>query len=124
MCTFLMLRLPPRTTRTDSLFPVTALVRSPRAGAEISDADGRPANRPVVRTALSGDDLGKGNYDHFMLKEIYEQPAVIGDTLQTVLNPATRTITMPPIGCDLAAVPKVTVSACGTAHYAGLVEKY
>src|SRR3546814_11967626 len=95
-----------------------------RAGAEISDADGRPANRPVVRTALSGADLGKGNYDHFMLKEIYEQPAVIGDTLQTVLNPATRTITMPPIGCDLAAVPKVTVSACGTAHYAGLVEKY
>src|SRR3546814_17388788 len=61
-----------------------------RAGAEISDADGRPANRPVVRTALSGADLGKGNYDHFMLKEIYEQPAVIGDTLQTVLNPATR----------------------------------
>src|SRR3546814_3538643 len=71
-----------------------------RAGAEISDADGRPANRPVVRTALSGADLGKGNYDHFMLKEIYEQPAVIGDTLQTVLNPATRTITLPPLGCD------------------------
>ena len=73
---------------------------------------------------MSGAIIGKGNYRHFMLKEIYEQPTVIGDTLHAVLNPATNTITMPPLPCDFAKIPRVTISACGTAYYAGLVAKY
>ncbi len=95
-----------------------------RDAARIFDKDGNPAERDIVETALSGALIGKGNYPHYMLKEIHEQPAVIGDTLHSVLNPATRQITMPALSCDLAAIPRLTISACGTAYYAGLVAKY
>ena len=80
--------------------------------------------RPIVETALSGASTGKGSFRHFMLKEIYEQPAVIGDTLHSVINPQNRTITPPPMPCDLAQVPKLTIAACGTAYLAGMVGKY
>ncbi len=95
-----------------------------RTGATVYDAANNAVARPIVQTALSGAMIGKGNYRHFMLKEIYEQPAVIGDTLHSMLNPASRTITLPPLPIDLAAVPKVTITACGTAFYAGMVAKY
>ncbi|NKB57495.1 MAG: glutamine--fructose-6-phosphate transaminase (isomerizing) [Alphaproteobacteria bacterium] len=95
-----------------------------REEARIFDLNNAAVERPVVETALSGALIGKGNFRHFMLKEIYEQPAVIGDTLHGVLNPATNTITMPPLPCDFAKIPRVTISACGTAYYAGLVTKY
>ena len=92
--------------------------------AAVRDGAGKAVERPVVETELSGAVIGKGNYDHFMQKEIFEQPAVIGDTLHSMLNPATRTITLPPLGCDFFSIPKVTISACGTAYFAGLVAKY
>ena len=56
-----------------------------------------------VQTALSGAMIGKGNYRHFMEKEIHEQPAVIGDTLHSMLNPATQHL--PPTEIDLTSVP-------------------
>jgi glucosamine--fructose-6-phosphate aminotransferase (isomerizing) len=93
-------------------------------GAKIHDAEGIAVERVVVRTALSGAMIGKGNYRHFMLKEIYEQPSVIGDTLHSMLNLATQTITLPPSKIDLTAVSKVSISACGTAYYAGLITQY
>jgi glucosamine--fructose-6-phosphate aminotransferase (isomerizing) len=99
-----------------------AVVR--RGGATVFDAAGDTVERAVLETGLSGALIGKGNYSHFMLKEIHEQPTVIGDTLHTVLNPATRSITMPAMSCDFAIVPRITISACGTAYYAGLVAKY
>jgi glucosamine--fructose-6-phosphate aminotransferase (isomerizing) len=92
--------------------------------ATIYDASGATVNRRVVETALSGAMIGKGNYRHFMQKEIFEQPTVIGDTMHTMLNPAERTITLPPLPIDMARVPRVSISACGTAYYAGLVGKY
>jgi len=95
-----------------------------RDGPEIFDESGNAITRPVVETALSGAMIGKGDFRHFMLKEIYEQPTVIGETLNTMLNPATRTITLPPMAFDFADVSKVSISACGTAYYAGLVGKY
>jgi glucosamine--fructose-6-phosphate aminotransferase (isomerizing) len=99
-----------------------AVVR--RGGATVFDVAGDTVERAVLETGLSGALIGKGNYRHFMLKEIHEQPTVIGDTLHTVLNPATRSITMPAMSCDFAIVPRITISACGTAYYAGLVAKY
>ncbi len=93
-------------------------------GAEVFNEAGEAVDRPVVQTAVSGAIIGKGNFPHFMLKEIYEQPTVIGDTLATVLNPASQTVTLPPLPIDFATVPRITISACGTASYAGLVAKY
>ncbi len=95
-----------------------------RDGAAIYDADGAEADREVRETELSGALVGKGNYGHFMQKEIFEQPTVVGDTLQSFVNAATREVTLPPLPFDLAAVPRITVVACGTACYAGWVAKY
>ncbi len=92
--------------------------------ASIYDRSNSAVTRPVVETAVSGALIGKGNYRHYMQKEIYEQPTVIGDSLSTFLNPASQTITLPPLEIDFAKVPKVTASACGTASYAALVAKY
>ncbi len=94
------------------------------AGAEVFDEAGNAAERPIRETELSGALIGKGNYDHFMQKEIFEQPAVVGDTLQSFINAATREISLPDLPFDLAAVPRITVVACGTACYAGWVAKY
>jgi glucosamine--fructose-6-phosphate aminotransferase (isomerizing) len=85
---------------------------------------GKPVTREIKQTALSGAMIGKGNYPHFMLKEICEQPAVIGDTLQSFVNPLTRRVTLPDLPFDFAKVPKLTIVACGTAYLAGLVAKY
>lgn len=95
-----------------------------RAGAEVVDEDGKAVERVVRETKMSGALIGKGNYDHFMQKEIFEQPAVVGDTLQSFINAATRAISLPDLSFDFAAVPRVTVIACGTACYAGWVAKY
>jgi glucosamine--fructose-6-phosphate aminotransferase (isomerizing) len=94
------------------------------AGAIIRDMQGKIANRDIRVTAQSGALMGKGKYRHFMLKEINEQPAVIGDTLNTYINPATGVITMPDDVMMMADAPRITISACGTAFYAGYVAKY
>ena len=86
--------------------------------------DGRKAVREVRETELSGDIIGKGGYEHFMLKEIYEQPQVIGDTLHSFVNPAQRSITLPDFSFDPAEATKFTLIACGTSYYACLVAKY
>ena len=91
---------------------------------QIYDAGDNPVDRPIRETAASGALIGKGNYRHFMQKEIYEQPAVIGDTLNSFFNPAERTITMPDMPFDFGRVPRLTITACGTAFYAGLTSKY
>ncbi|HLW26633.1 MAG TPA: glutamine--fructose-6-phosphate transaminase (isomerizing) [Kiloniellales bacterium] len=92
--------------------------------AQIYDADHEPVERPVVQSALSGAAIGKGNFRHFMQKEIHEQPSVIGDTLHTYVNLQTREVTLPELPVDLATLPRLTISACGTAYYAGFVAKY
>ncbi len=95
-----------------------------RAGAEVRDAAGRRVERALRPNALSGAMIGKGNYRHFMQKEIHEQPTAIGDTLRALFDPQTRRLALPELGIDLARVPRITASACGTAFYAGLVGKY
>ncbi|CAN5517649.1 glutamine--fructose-6-phosphate transaminase (isomerizing) [soil metagenome] len=80
--------------------------------------------REVRQSGISGAMIGKGNHRHFMLKEIYEQPAVIGDTLQSYLDPATRAVTLPALPFDWNKVTKLTITGCGTACYAGMVAKY
>ncbi|MGB1360616.1 MAG: glutamine--fructose-6-phosphate transaminase (isomerizing) [Alphaproteobacteria bacterium] len=91
---------------------------------EIYDIDNNVVDRPVVQTGLTGDSVGKGNFRHYMEKEIHEQPTVIGDTLASYIHPAEQSITIPDLGIDFSKVEKVTISACGTAYYAGLIAKY
>jgi len=94
------------------------------SGMKVRDAEGREVEREVKLTALSGALIGKGQYRHFMLKEIFEQPAVIGDTLHALVNPLTRRVELPALPCALDGLPRITINACGTAYLAGLVAKY
>ncbi|MCB1579512.1 MAG: glutamine--fructose-6-phosphate transaminase (isomerizing) [Rhodospirillales bacterium] len=96
-----------------------------REGAQIYTNDDTPVTREIRITAQSGATTGKGNFRHFMLKEIYEQPSVIGDTLNSFVNPATGEISIPPeVLAALADAPRITMVACGTAYYACMVAKY
>lgn len=94
-----------------------------RRGATIYN-NGKRVNREVRQTTVSGALIGKGNYRHFMMKEIAEQPSVIGDTLQAFVNPLERKIEMPALPVDLAKITRLTIVACGTAYLAGYVAKY
>jgi glutamine---fructose-6-phosphate transaminase (isomerizing) len=91
---------------------------------QIFDHDGTRAERRVYDTAVSGALIGKGNFQHFMQKEIFEQPAVIGDTLHAMIHPTTGTVHLPELPFALGDIPKVTLVACGTAFHAGMVAKY
>ena len=78
----------------------------------------------MVVTAVSGAAVGKGNYRHFMEKELHEHPAVLGDTLRQYLDPKTLEVRLPRLPFEPARVPRLTVSACGSAFLAGLVGRY
>ncbi|MBV1795940.1 glutamine--fructose-6-phosphate transaminase (isomerizing) [Siccirubricoccus sp. G192] len=94
------------------------------SGAEFHDAQHRPVERAIRVTALSGAVTGKGNYRHFMEKELHEHPAVLGDTLRQYLDPKTLEVRLPQLPFDPTRVPRLTISACGSAFLAGLVGRY
>ena len=95
-----------------------------RSGAEITNLAGKPVARAAITSVASSLTVDKGGYRHFMLKEIHEQPEVIGHTLANYLDLANGTVEFPDLGVDLSKLSRVTISACGTAYYAGLVGKY
>ena len=93
-------------------------------GARFFDAKDAPAERKVVQTAVSGAAVGKGNYRHFMEKELHEHPAVLGDTLRQYLDPRTLEVRLPRLPFDPARIPRLTLSACGSAFLAAHVGRY
>jgi len=100
-------------------------VRVTREGATIYVNDNEVVERPVRMTSQTGATTGKGEYKHFMLKEIYEQPFVIGETLNEYIHPSTGKITIPPDMIEaLSKAQRLTLIACGTAYYACMVAKY
>ena len=97
-------------------------------GAQVSifDGEGRPANREVKTTTASAALVDKGGQRHFMAKEIHEQPEVIGHTLAHYLDPSGPTVQRQGVGLRgaLSKASRLTISACGTAFYAGMIGKY
>lgn len=81
---------------------------------------GAPVNREVRVTVQTGAVVGKDGYRHFMEKELHEHPAAIGQTLARMLDPATRVVTLPELPFVWKDVPRVSVSGCGGAYFAGL----
>jgi glucosamine--fructose-6-phosphate aminotransferase (isomerizing) len=90
----------------------------------IFDAANCAVDRGIREAAASGALIGKGNYRHFMQKEIFEQPAVIGDTLHALVNSTTRTVHLPELPFALGGLERMTLIACGTAYHACVVAKY
>jgi glucosamine--fructose-6-phosphate aminotransferase (isomerizing) len=96
-----------------------------RAGAEVRDSNGRLIERPVLKSQASVLLLDKGNHRHFMAKEIYEQPEVVGHTLAHYLDMVAERVELPmALPFDFRALTRVSIAACGTAYYAGMVAKY
>ncbi|MDG4721198.1 MULTISPECIES: glutamine--fructose-6-phosphate transaminase (isomerizing) [Thalassospira] len=99
-------------------------VEMTRDSVQVRDENDVDVTRETKLSAVSGAMMGKGNYNHFMQKEIFEQPAVIGDTLHAFINPATQTIKLPDMPFSFADATRLTIVACGTSFYAGLVAKH
>src|SRR3954470_6493088 len=95
-----------------------------RDGAEIFDKDNNPVERAVTISGVTGELISKGNHRHYMLKEIYEQPIVVAQTLRSYLQRMEDKVTLPIPEFDLSTIKRVTIVACGTSFYAGMVAKY
>ncbi|MDK2761059.1 MAG: glutamine--fructose-6-phosphate transaminase (isomerizing) [Sphingopyxis sp.] len=93
-------------------------------GAQIYDADNHPVTREITTSGVTAAAVEKGNYRHFMQKEIFEQPTVVAQTLSSYIRPLEQTVALPQMDFDLSAIDRITIVACGTSFYAGMVAKY
>ena len=96
-----------------------------RNSVEIHDAKGSKVERAVLRSSAAAFTIDKGNYRHFMAKEIHEQPEVVGHTLAHYLDMAGACVRLPSaLPFSLSSLEQVSISACGTSYFAGMVAKY
>jgi glutamine---fructose-6-phosphate transaminase (isomerizing) len=95
-----------------------------RQGADIRDARGKPVQRRIQRSPAGSLVAEKGNYRHFMAKEIHEQPEVVGHTLARYIDMAALKLKPFAWPVDPARLTRLSIVACGTAYMAGLVAKY
>jgi len=96
-----------------------------RKGVAVHDAQGAKVERPVLKSTASAFLVDKGNHRHFMAKEIHEQPEVVGHTLAHYIDMATERVVLPgKLPFDFNKLDRISISACGTAYYAGLVARY
>ncbi|AJA08450.1 Glutamine-fructose-6-phosphate aminotransferase [isomerizing] [Sphingopyxis fribergensis] len=93
-------------------------------GAQIYDAENNPVTREITTSGVTAAAVEKGNYRHFMQKEIFEQPTVVAQTLSSYIRPLEQTVALPQMDFDLSTVERITIVACGTSFYAGMVAKY
>lgn len=97
-----------------------------RDGVEIYDINRQPVTRPVHESKLSSDAVERGEYAHYMLKEIYEQPQAIAETLEGRLTEDTvlEASFGPKAASIFAQVRNIQIVACGTSYHAGMIAKY
>jgi glucosamine--fructose-6-phosphate aminotransferase (isomerizing) len=94
-------------------------------GVEIFDDQDRKVERATLKSDASAAMVDKGNHKHFMAKEIHEQPEVVGHTLAHYIDMNAEKVALPfDLPFDLKKLKRLSISACGTAFYAGLVAKY
>src|SRR5918997_1989638 len=95
-----------------------------REGVKIFDRANQPVEREIVASGATSDRIDKGNHAHFMQKEIFEQPIVVAQTLSSYIRPLEQKVALPDMEFSFADVPRITIVACGTSFYAGMVAKY
>ncbi|WP_422343513.1 glutamine--fructose-6-phosphate transaminase (isomerizing) [Parasphingorhabdus sp.] len=93
-------------------------------GAQIFDNANQPVDREVTTSGVSAATIEKGQYRHYMQKEIFEQPTVVAQTLQSYIRPLEQQVALPQMDFDLKDIKRITIVACGTSYYAGMVAKY
>ncbi len=95
-----------------------------RNSAAFFDKTGNSVSREVKISSISSGAIDKDGYRHYMLKEIYEQPTVIGENIQAYLNNENHSIILPEHNLPLKKINRMTIVACGTSYYAGSVASY
>ncbi|MBL4793312.1 glutamine--fructose-6-phosphate transaminase (isomerizing) [Citromicrobium bathyomarinum] len=95
-----------------------------REGVQVHDAQGKEVEREIVASGASAAAVERGNYRHFMQKEIFEQPTVVAQTLSSYVRQADQTVALPQMDFDLSSIDRMTIVACGTSYYAGMVGRY
>ena len=102
------------------------VVEITRDSVQVYGLDGAPVERAVHQSELSTDAVERGDYRHYMQKEIYEQPRAVNDTLEARIGPHGVLPNIFGVGGDerLAKVGGIHIIACGTSYHAGLVAKY
>ncbi|HEY1095729.1 MAG TPA: glutamine--fructose-6-phosphate transaminase (isomerizing), partial [Alphaproteobacteria bacterium] len=90
----------------------------------IYDTNHKPVERRIRQSNVSNAMAGKGDYRHFMQKEIFEQPENVADTINSLVHPTTGEIVLPQGFENIAKAQRLILSACGTAFYAGLTSQY
>ncbi len=99
-------------------------VRLSASDIAVFDADDTPVKRPFITSSASAAVMEKGNYRHYMEKEIHEQPIVVAQTLGAYVDPLAETVALPALPFDLAGVKRVQIVGCGSALLAGQVATY
>ena len=97
-----------------------------RQSLEIYDINGDPVERPIKETELETSSVERGQYRHYMLKEIYEQPLAISETLEgRISNGRVLEQALGPQAAELLdSIERVHIIACGTSYHAGLIARY
>lgn len=95
-----------------------------RDKVDIFDINQNKIIREIEKIDKNSEKISKNGFDHFMLKEIYEQPDVIQKTLAKYLDKKSHEISLPKFSFDLDKIEKITIVACGTSFYAGMIGKY
>ncbi|MHB2266570.1 glutamine--fructose-6-phosphate transaminase (isomerizing) [Aliihoeflea sp. PC F10.4] len=95
-----------------------------RNAFSIFDVEGNPVQRERRQAANTAYVVDKGNYRHFMEKEIFEQPEVVSHTLAHYLDFSTGRVRQMDAPFDFGSIDRLAISACGTAYLAGVVGKY
>ena len=96
-------------------------------GIEITDRKGDPVSKKVFEVTWNAEAAEKGGYEHFMLKEIHEQPKAVRDTMSQRITSDKKSISFEELSWTpeyLNSFNKIYIVACGTAYHAGLVGKY
>jgi glutamine---fructose-6-phosphate transaminase (isomerizing) len=95
-----------------------------RRDAKFFDKTGAEVQREIKLTRQTGAAIGKGNFRHFMEKELHEHPTAIADTLHRMVSPSTRAVALPDLPFDLASFSRVSLTACGGAYFAALAGRH
>ena len=95
-----------------------------KSSFKIYDSSNNEVNREIQLTSYNNKNSGKGNFNHFMQKEIFEQPSVLGDSLSRFINPTQKTIQIPNLKLNWNKIKSIKFVACGTSYYACLVATY
>ncbi len=91
---------------------------------KVYDQNGKKVKRKITITSLANNKIKMGGYNHFMQKEIFEQPAVIGDALKYFIDTKKKKLLIPSFAKKIKKTKEIYIAACGTSYHASLIGKY